>query len=528
MNKKILWTISILMIAGLTALIYVQSLWLNQALKVNREQFEHTIDQTTDEIVSALENEETYSVVIKELQKNMQNDGVTYHMIISRPGNKDSLELNMKPGADHVRIERKILNGNINKHSGDSVFSSEYTLFFDQDNDAQNIENLRGYASTISKRTILVENILDRIIRIPPSIEQRINPVQLFYIIRSKLQEHGISQNFEYSVKNKNNKIVFKSPGFTEKGTGYHTYQKTLFPNDLVNQGNQLVLYFPDEDKYLKQSVGIIGYSSEFLTIFFFLLFAFTLYIMLQQKRLSDIKTDFVNNMTHELKTPISTISLASQMLKDQSITPEEKNLDHISQVIEDETKRLSHQVEKVLQMAIFDRGKLQLNLKEINIHKLLSHVINNFVLQVKNKDGRIMVNFQAKKYLLYVDEMHVSNLFSNLLDNAIKYTPDSPLIQVSTSDHNDGMVISVKDNGIGISKDNLKKIFDKFYRIPTGNIHNVKGFGLGLSYVQKVVEAHNGTIRVESQPGQGTRFIIVLPVNQKKHGKKKNPSGRR
>lgn len=517
------------MISGLTALIYIQSQWLGQALRANRQQFERTIGQVTDEVVQQLENNETYSVIVRELNRELKEGGAAFQMVITRPGSRDSVELQLNPGTDKIRIERKVLATGSSGHDADTVFASDYSIagktVDDQD---QSIEELRKVASMISHRTVLVENILDKIIRTPPSIEQRINPVQLFYIIRSKLLQYGIHQEFEYAVKDPDGTIVFRSPGFTDNPDQVNMYEKVLFPHDLTSGTNFLLIYFPGEDKYIRQSIGLIGYTSEILTIFFFLLFAFTFYIILKQKRLSDIKTDFVNNMTHELKTPISTISLAAQMLKDNSIHPEEKNLEHIARVVEDETRRLAIQVEKVLQMAIFEKGKLQPNLKKKDIHEILDHVISNFALQVKNKNGRITHNFAAENFMIDIDEVHMINVVSNLIDNAIKYTPDTPLIQISTADTPGGIRISVKDNGIGIPKESLNKIFDKFYRIPTGNIHNVKGFGLGLSYVQKVVEAHNGKVEVESQPGQGTRFTIILPVNQKKYDKKKNLAGRR
>lgn len=527
MNKT-LWGIGILMAAGLTALIFIQSQWLEKALQVNREQFVLTVQQAADDVVQQLENNETYSIIVREINPDSSTLSPTFHMIVTRPGDRDSVELKIIPDREKLKIQRIIFNkpdsGTV---KGPDVNRQPFIVTLGPDEEVVTLNTLRNYASAISERTLLVENILDKMIRTPPVLEQRINPVDLYYIIRNKLQQNGLSQNFEFAVRDKNDKIVFRSAGFPESPDGKNFYESILFPHDIQAENNRLVLYFPDEDKFIHRALGLIGYSSEGLILFFFLLFAFTLYIIFKQKRLSDIKTDFVNNMTHELKTPISTISLASQMLRDETISTEAKNLNHISRVIGDETKRLGVQVEKVLQMAVFDRGKLQMNLKSIDIHELLEHVISNFTLQVKNKEGRITTSFEAKDPEIIGDEVHLVNLFSNLVDNAIKYTPDAPLIQIATDNHNHGVVVSVKDNGIGIAREDQKKIFDRFYRIPTGNVHNVKGFGLGLSYVQKVVEAHHGKINLESQPGQGTRFIIYLP-QQPKNDKKKNPPRRR
>jgi len=236
---------------------------------------------------------------------------------------------------------------------------------------------------------------------------------------------------------------------------------------------------------------------------------------MQRQKKIASIRTDFVNNVTHELKTPISTISLASQMLNDKTIPNESKNYDHISNVIADESKRLSQQVEKILQMAIFEHGKLITKFKELNVNELAKMVTRNMTIQIKNKNGKIVKNLNAENSVAEVDEIHLTNVLFNLIDNAIKYSSGRPDITVSTSDTCNGIAISVQDNGIGISKADQKRIFEQFYRVSTGNVHNVKGFGLGLAYVKNVVSAHNGTIEVESEIGHGTRFTVYLRHRQ-------------
>jgi two-component system phosphate regulon sensor histidine kinase PhoR len=217
--------------------------------------------------------------------------------------------------------------------------------------------------------------------------------------------------------------------------------------------------------------------------------------------------------MTHELKTPISTISLASQMLSDTSIPDTEKNYSRISGLISEESKRLGYQVERVLQMAKFDQGELKLQFEELNMHEIIESVISNFTLQVDSKQGMLIPSLHADNDLVNADSGHITNVLSNLLDNAVKYTPDKPEIFIETRNLNKSLLIIVRDNGIGISKANQRRIFDKFYRISTGNVHNVKGFGLGLSYVKKIVEEHHGTIAVESEPGEGSVFKISLPI---------------
>jgi two-component system phosphate regulon sensor histidine kinase PhoR len=224
------------------------------------------------------------------------------------------------------------------------------------------------------------------------------------------------------------------------------------------------------------------------------------------------IKNDFINNMTHELKTPISTISLASQMLQDGTVSNTQKTIEHLSTVINQESKRLSFQVEKVLQMAVFNEGRLKLKFKEFDVNNMIRSVISNFELRVKSKNGTLETEINAEHPLIKGDEVHITNVIFNLLDNAMKYSKEIPEIKVSTENKKGFIVISVQDKGIGISKEHHTQIFDRFYRVPTGNIHNVKGFGLGLSYVKKIVDSHNGTIKVESVIHKGTKFSILFP----------------
>jgi two-component system phosphate regulon sensor histidine kinase PhoR len=228
------------------------------------------------------------------------------------------------------------------------------------------------------------------------------------------------------------------------------------------------------------------------------------------------MKNDFINNMTHEFKTPISTISLAAQMLQDQSVAKSPEMFGKLSGVISSETKRLRFQVDKVLQMSMFDdKNTASLKMKELDANELLSGIINTFAVKVEQNGGTITSRLEAEDPFIFVDEMHFTNVVFNLMDNAMKYRrSDVPLsLEISTKNVGDKFVLSIKDNGIGISKDNLKRIFDKFYRVHTGNVHDVKGFGLGLAYVKQMVKAHRGSIRAESELGVGTTFIIVLPL---------------
>jgi two-component system phosphate regulon sensor histidine kinase PhoR len=345
-----------------------------------------------------------------------------------------------------------------------------------------------------------------------PDIEQRISPVLVEKALLKTLINNGIDINFEFAVSRSDNSLAFKSESF-QISSDQHFYQLGLFPDDFINSTNYLTIYFPDRRNFLIQSVGVMGVISAFLILFLLITFSFMLYVIYRQKKLTDMKSDFVNNLTHELKTPISTISLASQMLSDKSIPIHDKNTDRISDIISQESKRLGYQVEKVLQMAKFDQGQLHLKFREVHLHELIENVISNFTLQIESKNGMLIPSLHAENDLINADEVHLTNVIANLLDNASKYSNQKPEINIQTRNEGNDLLMIVRDNGIGISKANLKRIFDKFYRVPTGNIHNVKGFGLGLSYVQKIVEEHHGTINVESEPGAGSSFIIKIPL---------------
>jgi two-component system phosphate regulon sensor histidine kinase PhoR len=273
-------------------------------------------------------------------------------------------------------------------------------------------------------------------------------------------------------------------------------------------------VHFPTMDSYIFSSVRFMIPSVVF-TFVLLVTSIFTIYIIFRQKKLTEIKNDFINNMTHEFKTPISTISLAAQMLQDPAVGKSPAMFKHISGVINDETKRLRFQVEKVLQMSMFERQKAVLKRKELNANDLITGVVKTFALKVEKNNGSITTELNSECPWIFVDEMHFTNVIFNLLDNAVKYKkPESELnLHVRTWDESGKLYISIEDNGIGIKKENLKKIFDKLYRVHTGNLHDVKGFGLGLAYVKKIIQDHKGTIRAESELNVGTKFIIVLPT---------------
>lgn len=346
-----------------------------------------------------------------------------------------------------------------------------------------------------------------------PAIE-RADSVTIINYLTNELASNGLNVPFAICVTNEKGLPLYQSQSFDESAI-HNIYSQILFPNSNVHY--YLKISFPTKGSYIFSSVRFIIPTLSF-TLILLVVFLYTIILAFRQKKLTEMKNDFINNMTHELKTPISTISLAAQMLKDPAVKKAPAMLEHLSSVIGDESKRLRFQVEKVLQMSLFTNSQSTFKFTEIDADDIINNVVHTFQIKVEKYGGSIEMNLDADDPLVYVDEMHFTNVIFNLLDNAVKYRrEDVPLhLVVSTSNPAPGKYqISVSDNGIGIKKDDLKKIFERFYRVPTGNRHDVKGFGLGLAYVNKMIGVFEGKIKVESEFGKGTTFIIVLPTSE-------------
>ena len=346
-------------------------------------------------------------------------------------------------------------------------------------------------------------------------LSQRVDNTVLANELTYRLTNNGIEIPFHYVFTTNRGRVIYACCKDVDPNTVENSYSQPVFKSDNPNNTGVIRVYFPTLDDYIDKSVDFMIPSLIFIAILM-ITFAFTLFVIMRQRKVTEMKNDFVNNMTHEFKTPISTISLAAQMLNDQSVAKSPQMFKHISGVINDETKRLRFQVEKVLQMSMFERQSNTMKLKEMDVDELINGVVNTFKLKVENIGGTIDAQFETEDPFGMVDEMHFTNVIFNLMDNAVKYKrSEVPLhLEVHTWNEPGKLMISVADNGIGIKKDDLKKIFDRFYRVHTGNRHDVKGFGLGLAYVKKVIVNHKGTIKAESELGNGTKFIIMLPQN--------------
>jgi two-component system phosphate regulon sensor histidine kinase PhoR len=356
-------------------------------------------------------------------------------------------------------------------------------------------------------------------VKIYPSIEERIDTVEVDSLVKFFMRNEGLAVEYDIAVVSESGEAMWdQSSTETEQLVSEESYSISLFPDDPVSEVHFLVIKVYNTRKYLMSSMRNMLAISGVLMITLILLFYYSFFTIAKQRKLNELKNDFINNMTHELKTPIATISLACEVLNDKDIDQNERNRSRYISMINEENKRLGLLVENVLKTTLFEQGQLKFKVEEVDIHAIISRVMSSFDLQIRNKKAQVEVKLEAVRHIISGDLLHLTNMIFNLVDNALKYSLDRPTLLIKTaSNENKEIVITVQDNGIGISKENQRRIFEKLYRVPTGNVHNVKGYGLGLSYVQGVVAKHNGRVLVESEINRGTKFIVILPIEYEK-----------
>ncbi|MCE5174774.1 MAG: HAMP domain-containing sensor histidine kinase [Bacteroidales bacterium] len=513
MKKSAIWILIAVMVLTFASLLTLQYSYIRTLGKMRTEQFDEAVKRSLSQVVRNLELDETARFLSEDMNEH-ESDAFSVPKVTRK-------------------ITRQSQTATLHSIGGlssiSSMFEYDETTTLSQTGPKVFISMSHGKNTLSGTSTKMQENLRERylaqkglmedvILRIlyeanNRPIEQRVDFSKLENYLKVELENNGLeNMPFHFRVTDKNDVEVYRCKemiGKNENGG----YKQVLFPNDPDVETGTLYLYFPTKKNYIYESLRIYIPSIIF-SIVLLIVFGTTIIIIFRQKKLNDMKNDFVNNMTHELKTPISTISLAAQMLKDGDVGKTPAMLKHISGVIVDETKRLSFQVEKVLQVSLFERDRSNLTFKEVDVNEMLDTIVATFKLKVENFDGKLEKDLSAKRADVTADEMHLTNVFFNLMDNAVKYRSERDLVlTVHTWNEKDNIMISIQDNGIGIKKDNLKRVFERFYRVPTGNVHDVKGFGLGLAYVQKIVQNHNGTIRAESEVNMGTKFIISLPL---------------
>ncbi|HYG52612.1 MAG TPA: HAMP domain-containing sensor histidine kinase [Flavobacteriales bacterium] len=526
---------------ALLGLIVMQVYWINTALTVRQEQFKKDLADALNNTIHAVEEFETVNSIklndkTKALWKSLQkqinpnsnvNEKTTIRdTVLKKNGRPIRVSEYEKEGLDTANNMRTYEKG-IAASSGGSLnlnipqFNFDFNLNDSMPLIAEDFQNLGK--QLMDNRTRIIDDILKQMMMMHTHkpLEQRISSYQLDSILKKYLHESGITAQYEFVVVDGyKNPLMFKSKNTKQYMPDFEREGNTvpLFPGDYFSAPMLLSVYFPHEKRYLIGSMWVLLTFSALFILTIIGAFYFTISTIVQQKKLSEIKNDFINNMTHELKTPISTISLACEMLSDKDVSATEKQRSNYINMINDENKRLGTLVENVLTNAVIERGELKLKPQALYINSIIKDLIQAFEIQVQRRGGSIEFEPKAVSDLFEGDKVHITNVILNLLDNANKYTAETPRIKVSTYNKDNTLCIAVSDNGIGISRDNLKKIFDKLYRIPSGNLHDVKGFGLGLSYVKAIMEKHNGQIAVESQPGRGSTFTLILPIYGKQN----------
>lgn len=492
-------------------MIFIQTSWFRTSFELRQGQFSEQVTRSLNGVVKTLEEREVVMHITREVTALSFDSVPAFEgKHVSRPGH----ELVDEALKDKSRKENTMLVVNKDSVIYHITDTTRGRILYDQPSMKQ-----EEFRDQVQKRvhldkTVFVENLVNQLTRKKVNIEDRVNPQEIKELLAGQFRLNGIYSTFHFSILDHERKVFFKSEDYSPNDE-VNPYEVELFPNDLLSPKSILQVYFPDEAKISIKSLSKNMITTIILVIIIMTIFVVTIVIITKQKKLHEMKTDFVNNMTHELKTPISSISLASQMLKDPTVSKNQENVSRMASVIEDESKRLGFQVERVLQMAQLDRGKTPLKLKDLTVNDIIKKVVRSVELKVKNRDGVLVCKYGAKDDMIEGDEVHITNLMNNLLDNALKYCDKVPQLKIETRNNDKGVEISITDNGIGISREDQKRIFDNFFRVHTGNVHDVKGFGIGLSYVKKIVLAHHGNINVKSEPGKGSTFTIFLPFNQ-------------
>ncbi len=504
MKKNFIVILIVIMAIALTGLILLQSQWISNAINVENKNFNNLVEKSLSELVKELDKSET--VLYR------QEDLISFSSKNNLYGLANQVSTSLLDSSKHWFTTQTIINNDttlykINPKSlNDKIITS----------DEAKLKDLK----LLDKDLIYVDVHTKNLKRKEINLKERISQSTLESALKSVFANNNITRHYEYAVVTGKKRAYFKSKDFNYSNSN-NIFQKKLFPDDteaesIIGITYTLYLYFPSSIGGAESMPPII-ITSILLVFVILTIFVVTVYVILRQKKLSEMKNDFINNMTHELKTPISTISLASQMLRDSSVTKNVNDYSQISGIIDVESKRLANHVEKVLEMAVIDRDGAKLKFEPININDLIEQIITNISIKVKEHNGSINYNLNAEHSTVIGDETHLSNMIINLVDNAIKYSKEKPTIEVETANTNNKVVIRIKDEGIGITKENQKRIFEKFYRVHTGNVHDVKGFGLGLSYVKKIVSQHKGQITVKSETGKGSEFKISIPYIEAK-----------
>lgn len=525
MNKLFFRLLVVLMSLSLIGIILVQVYWFNTSFQNNDEQFKFHVKQVIGNVADKLQQQEAYSFYDKY---NHYKDSTG-----KIPKKNDLLEFYYVQ--KNPRTNKTIIYSN-------SIISEDYNIsstLFDKKFDSERFKNFNSkrvtevYNNNKIDNSVVQQSLVPDV-RIEKSgnldvldnaqfeiffkdiasampLEERVSKETLEKLIKKELEEYGVNTKFEFGIYSNNLATKIKSDDF--KYDKNATYSIPIFTDNEGNSKYQLLVTFPYKKKFLLSELVSITILSIIFTLIIVIAYSSTLNQLIRQRHISEIKTDFINNMTHEFKTPIATISLALDAIKNPKIINDKEKVYKYLQMIRDENKRMHAQVENILRISKLEKKELDISKESNNIQDVINDAIEHVNLILEDRQGTITSNFDATRTTVLINDVNFTNVIVNILENAIKYSPNVPKIDVFTENVKDMVIIKVKDNGVGMSKVAQKRIFEKFYREHTGDIHNVKGHGLGLAYVKRMVEDHNGQVYVESEKGKGSTFIIKLPL---------------
>lgn len=498
MNKKVIWIIIGLMSAALVGVVWLQMGLIFTSIRVNEDKFEKDVFEALNTVVQRIEQKEQ-----REVLNHYSNGYVTSYLETEVSQNGQALiQMDFSQhqaqqfGEDlHASQIASVLNNNCKcskcVEERDQLSRSLFVYYKQNMNSIPVAERI----SLLHLKGHLKKELANRGINIPYDYGVFANQTNSFVIV----DDH-------YVVEDMNPKEI--TPGY--KSIYQSKYSVELFPEDIPSPG-MLKVHFPTKNSYVWRSAWLNFLGSILFTGIILFSFAYTIFVIFRQKKVSEMKNDFINNMTHEFKTPIATISLASDSITSPMISGNPDKVRRFANIIKQENIRMNNQVEKVLQMAVIEKQDFSMNTADVNVHEVIDRAMENIGLQVEKREGTAKAVLEATNPIVEGDLTHISNIINNLLDNANKYSPENPDITVYTRNVNSGVQVTVEDKGMGMSKEARKHIFDKFYRVHTGNLHDVKGFGLGLSYVKAMMTAHKGTIDVKSELGKGSSFTLFF-----------------
>ena len=523
-RTKIRWLIGLLSL-GMLGLISFQFYWIQEVTNVNEERFSQSVQTALNEVASKLARENDTYFLQSDINRNlptppMRREGLSDSLFRTNANNRPLqsnpyIDPNQFFAQSRFRIEYDEKNQQLNFVFDFEAFPQMQAPAFRQD--PNEMQQRLQFEQQIGQRFKSIQRDWATHLEGSNNLFERVNPIRLDTLLKRELQNRGIELEYDYGIiqrRTGNTNLINTSTTEDIELIKNSPLQANLFPTDLVPKDYYLSIYFPSQKRFLLKQGLLPLTASGLLMLIVIGCFAYAIMIILRQKKISEIKNDFINNMTHEFKTPIATVSLATEALQDPDIRQNPNIVDRYVQVIRDENKRLGMQVEKVLQIASLDKKDFRIKFETADVHDIIEKALVNINISVEKRHGVITSQLLASNAIIEADKVHLTNIIYNLLDNANKYSPEAPVIHIRTENISTGVIIKISDQGIGMSKEAIEKIFEKFYRVSTGNVHDVKGFGLGLAYVKDIVDMHKGTVSVKSELGKGSTFKVYLPFN--------------